>query len=541
MKRLYILIIVLFCLPYLHGQDTIALPSDQVEVVKNYEAIILQARKKTFSVDPTQRDYDPIVFNYAKKNPKVIEFERPAPIIQALSYRAEDDRPEDVKDGTVYGSYGTLNTLNAGAAFHYYIEDWIEAGFQVDHFSAKDNDIAFQKMGKTEASVYGGYYLNPRTKVKLNLHGGFDRFNTGALAIPDSIFSTQEINEYGANLNFSHTSFENLGLVVRSQLDFNRIDVRHDSLNESLLGARISILKSINDKINLEIPTHLTQLMGAFDENYFDLKLTPKVRFKADKYFGYVGALFVTGTEISAFRPLVHLTLPKLFEEVNVHVFAKAEYSRNGFHSLISDNPYLIPSSAFFYSPEIISKYGFSLDRDINRLNVFLSTSYVRLDSTVNYQFSAVAARRFVTQVVDRSEINIKAKLSYRLSSSFVARTFLKRRIFIEDDIVVTYVPEWTVGGALDYKSLNKKLDLSLSLKYLSSRNYSIFPSGIGEPAPSPMDGFMDVSASATYRINPSVEVFARGTNLLAPDGAQIWFGHPIFERQIWGGLRVNI
>ena len=540
MKLVYILFITLFFLPFLNGQDTIKLPSDKVEVVKNYEAIILQARKKNFTVEPVNRSYNPINFSYSKKNPKAIDFERPAPIIQALSYRAEDDRPDDVKDGSIYGSYGTLNTINAGAAFHYYIEDWIEAGFQVDHFSAKDNDLAFQKMGTTGANVYAGYYLNPRTKVKLNLHGAFDRFNTGIETLPDSILSEQVINEYGANLNFSHTSFENLGLVVRSQLDFNRIDVKHDSLNESLLGARVSILKSINDNVNLEIPASIRQLQGAFDENYFDLELTPKVRFKSEKYFGYVGAMFVNGTNVTAIRPLIHLTIPKLFEEVNVHLFADASYDRNGFHKLIDDNPFLIASETFFYSPEIVSRYGFSLDRDINKLNIYFSASYVKLDSTVNYNFVQLASRRFAMPVVDRSELNFKAKFSYRLSPMLSVNSYVKRRIFIEDEIVVNFVPEWTIGGGIDLKTINNKFDLSIDLKYLSLRN--IIGPVIGDPiGPTEMDGFLDVSASATYRINPSIEVFARGTNLLAPEGAQIWFGHPIFERQLWGGLRVNI
>ncbi|MBT8190944.1 MAG: hypothetical protein KJO29_10995, partial [Bacteroidia bacterium] len=202
MRKSAFVIILLFGAIVISAQenDTIRRPSDKVEVVKNYEAIILQAQKKEIDIKQREQTFTPVNFQYAQKSPKAIEFERPDPVIQALGYKENQRRDEDLKDGNIYGGYGNLNTINGGAAYHYYIEDWIEAGFKVDHFSAKNKDLAFQKFANTTSNLYAGYYFNPRTKIKLDLRGDFDRHYSDSLLVEDEFYTRQAYNRTGANL-----------------------------------------------------------------------------------------------------------------------------------------------------------------------------------------------------------------------------------------------------------------------------------------------------------------------------------------------------
>ena len=132
----FILITILFfcyCLKA-HSQDTTSIATEKVEVIKNYEAIIQQAKKKKLSEEALEKKMIDIEYKYQINSEAQLDFDRPEEIIRPVSYNEEQARKEDIKDGSIYGAYGNLSSLNFGAAYHYYIEDWINAGFKFDHF-----------------------------------------------------------------------------------------------------------------------------------------------------------------------------------------------------------------------------------------------------------------------------------------------------------------------------------------------------------------------------------------------------------------------
>ncbi len=518
--------------------DTINLPSDKVEVLKNYEAIILQAQRKSIGVEKRNLSFSPVAFSYSNKIPKSIDFDRPDPVIRALGFNMKAKESQDIKDGNIYGGYGNLKTLNAGAAYHYYIEDWIEAGFKVDHFSAEDPDFDFQKFRNTDAHLYGGYYLSPFTKVKLSANGSFQKHHTEGSMISDSLFSSQSLNGLGAKLDFTHTSFEKIGFVMRSFFSYDNLKQKEDDVSENLMSAGISILKKLNEKVAIEIPFvyesyKLNKTASELTNNLIQIR--PTIRIKNPKFNAKLGAQYVKNSDNSNINPILSVDVAHVFNEVNMSLTIDTKFQMNSLHSLSNVNPYYL-SNEIILLPSQEHNYSLGLNRDFDRLTADLSIAYVNYDSTYNIKYIE-PSKRFTADYVDRSELNLKLGLSYDLSDYVSARLQGLRRNFLEDDFIPRYIPNWEFEFGITALSSNKKFVASLDIKHIGSRKYSDI---IQEPD-SRLDAYQDLSVSIDYAINKHFGVYAKATNLLSPESAAIWFGHPILGRQFWGGIRFNI
>jgi len=145
-------------------QDSSSIATEKVEVIKNYEAIIQQAKEKEVGLN--EKTKDPVVINYSYSidNRAQLDFERPEEVVRPLTYKS-DHIDKDVKDGSFYGGYGNFKTLSLGAAYHYYIEDWLEAGFSYDHLSADNTERSYQKFNTNRGKFYASYFLGKKTKA----------------------------------------------------------------------------------------------------------------------------------------------------------------------------------------------------------------------------------------------------------------------------------------------------------------------------------------------------------------------------------------
>ena len=102
--------------------------------------------------------------------------------------------------------------------------------------------------------------------------------------------------------------------------------------------------------------------------------------------------------------------------------------------------------------------------------------------------------------------------------------------IFLED-LLLTYLPKFVLQFTGEQLLFNDKLVLNQGLIFNSSRNI------LSADMLFERDSFWDLSFKATYRISPSFEIFARGTNLLG-ERYDVWHSQFVFEKQIWGGLK---
>jgi len=542
-------LIYLLCLGSLvvSGQvDSTALEAEKVEVIKRYEAAILQARKKKISFAEEEKTFAPINYSYQVTTEKVIDFDRPDPEIKALSYKGEPTKTTDLKDGYVYGGYGTHNTVNAGAAYHYYIEDWLDAGFKIDHLSAQDSINSYASaISHTQGDVYLGHYLGKHTKVSLN---GFTKLmNHKTDVFTDETGPNVPINKFGGDFDFSHNVFESKGFSARLKAGYDyAVHKRDQEINDRTFTASANLFKSISNRLNIEVPVKYMSV-SAFELDTSkltrnDLILEPNLRYGNDNFLIKGGLQYIKGDSASYFFPIIDVSLPSIVADLSLRLFTESQYYRNSLFNLSDLNPYYYAFSTD-YSPNYLRSYKLEATYPLNEFSFTLGLAYNQYVNTPNFIESL--ERRGSASYIDRDEFSVQPRINYQLNEEVNFHIEADYNFFLTDLIAtgLYYVPEFRLQVGGEQLFLNDKLVISESLEYQSVRETSLS----GDPvAPSPVGplrvapSYTDLSLKVKYRISPSFDVFVKGTNLLGAEYFQ-WHRQAVFRQQIWGGLKFII
>jgi len=519
------------------AQDTTAIATEKVEVIKNYEAIIKQAQRKKINTEVPVIENRVIDFNYALNSEARLDFDRPDEIIRPVSYDPIQ-KTEDIKDGNVYATYGNYNSLGLGAAYHYYIEDWLDIGIKADHFSAKDNSLPHQKYNTTKAQFYGSYYLSQQTKA-----GAEFRFNSSDHFSPitttsDSLGATaQAFRSFGGALNLSSNVFESAGLSLRTRLDFDRLEQTVDTVDESLFKGEINVLKRINRDIALEIPAeyrhYSLNVLDMSRESLSDILLKPNIRYRSENYAVMLGAEYIKADSIGFIFPVFELRVDDIYADISVKFYTSSRYNRNSMHYLSGIDPYYITSDTPM-DVNYLRSYNLEVSKAYKDWTFSILASYNDYTGD-DMHIDRANLNRNLVQSLDRNEWRINPRIQYT-SSILSAQLGYTYNIFLDGtENILLYRPKSNVNLNLEESFMDGKLKLQQGLHYSSSRNID-HPSD----ADGLLDSFWDLSASVELSVVKNVQVFARGTNLLANE-YDIWFNHPVLTRQFWAGLSFNL
>lgn len=568
MKKLILITLLLGSVFHLQGQDTTGIPSENVEVIKRYQASIIQAKRKKLTFEKRESTKAPINYNYNISGEKIIDFERPAPEIRPLGYEGEPVTQHRLKNGYLYGGYGTHNTINAGAAYHYFIEDWLEAGFKVDHFSARgdtllkyrsevDKEIERLRYSNTEAKLYFGYHLGGHSVIRLS--GDLDLRNHNQNSLPsvigelDTIVDLQ-VNKQGGDLLFDHNTFEENGFALRFGGGYHTAQHRSDSYDDNFSYVELNIIKKLSEKLTAELPLQYDRssigsgvdtllLMPTFS----DYILRPNLRFKGQNYLAKLGLEYISGSNASYFMPIIDVSIDRVVSIVDLRIYTESDYHRNSFYNLIDEMPYLSSQRAD-YSSSYRRSYNLKPSVVYSDFNFGLNIAYRTFENEANYiGFSELG--RYEISYLDREEIGVTPELAYAPSEDIEFRVAVDYNGFLNQDSLITYRPQWATTFSGRQAFLKGKLKLQQDLIFLGARKHLERNSSLTEQFVE-LSSYMDVSLGIRYKISEAFDIYIQGTNLLPSGSGSIfstdphaanWRNYPILRQQIWAGLKLRI
>ncbi|NNL93975.1 MAG: hypothetical protein HKO66_17155 [Saprospiraceae bacterium] len=523
----------------LSGQDTTSIATENIQVIRNYEAIIQQAKQKKIGVEKADEQLVPINYSYNLKSEVDLDFDRPDPIIRPKTYKVPDPTNNDLKDGRIYGGYGNLSTLKLGGAYHYYIEDWVEAGFKVDHHSAADQSVDFQKYANTDGHLYLGYFLSNKTKATLEFRGGNSKHYSPAMAnVQDSIIQ-HNFNNQGATLGLSVNAFDHLGLSLRTRFSYDRIKQTNDDVQENRLRGELNLLKKINDNISLEVPAEIsrysfsTPLDTSFDKTYNDVQLSPFIRFKDNRFNVYGGLEIIATRDKTFYFPVFKFEMEDVFEEVDVSLFTESKYKRNNVFELSGIIPYYL-SVVSPLNPNYDRSFNLNLKRNSGHAVFNLQFGYHNYVGDLNVVHAAIFTRPSI-RTIDRKAFIISPSIGYNTKQTEL-NLKLDYSVFITvPQEEVFYRPSLYIDFSAAQYLFDRKLKLHQNIAFANSR---FIQNDID--ATTTLNSYVDLSVGFDFRVNNTISLFAQGTNLLA-NNYELWLGHPVFERQIWAGLKFDL
>lgn len=531
---LRIVCLAVFSTSAIYAQDTTAIATENIQVIRNYEAIIQQAKRKKVAVQKENSTLEAINFSYEINSNVNLDFERPEPVVRPKTYQLEDVTSKDLYDGRIYGGYGNYKSLTLGGGYHYYIEDWVEAGVKFDHMSANDSNFEFQKFANSDGELYFGYYLNSQNKVKALVRGGNSRHYSPLISEQDSAIQ-HNYNNYGATLSFDHNSFEKTGISLRTRLSYDQIKQTIDTTLENKFNAHLNLLKKINNEIALEIPFNYStyNFSSSIDTSYSDLSLSPFVRYYGNNFNLNIGAQFIFTGDDNFFFPTVRLEVPKIVEEVDLTLYTEGQYSRLNMSNLSDIIPYY-QTALTPLTPSFIKTYNLQVNRQIGFANAGLKISFNDYVNDIQI-VDLTTDTRPIVESISRNELSITPSLKMKNENNEFNFSVRYNLFLNVPQDSLTYLPSFEIDLSASHYFINRKLRLFESLSFNDNRNLSISDNLLVEP----LKSFLDLSLGLEYRIIKSVGVYARGTNLLA-NSYSMWYRHPVFERQFWGGIKVD-
>jgi len=522
-------------------RDTSDLQADNVHVYKSYEAIVAQAKKKSINIDATTTPKRDLNYSYNLKNKKDVDFERSSPMVQPLTYEVDGQIVKDVKDATAYLAYGNYNTVRAGAAYKYYIEDWMEAGFKVDHHSTHKNLAPLNNLNSTNGQLYLSYFLSPRTKLGIE---GFGTRTNRSLDAPlqDSTITFElPYRSIGAALNLSHTSFEKLGISARTRISYDKLkhtDINQNAIYEKQFDINTNIIKSFGESVNLEVDLNYTtfNLGQETPLKTNDLVLRPRINYSNTNFNLEGGIELIKTTNQNFIFPIARLDLFAIVQGIDISVFTDSEYYRTSMHHMSSMNPYMhigsLDSQASYRR-----SYNLQIAKDFSQLTPSLTVSYNDYVNDVFFTnrqlISDHTLSQFDVETYDRKEINIHPEVSYN-QEFFQLNLGLDYKHFLSDSVDVLYVPSLSVNFSASEKLFDNKLALTQLVQYSGTRQARGVDSEL-----TTLNTFLDFGLRAEYRVSDTFSVFGEGFNLLDSE-TQVWNGVANYGRNFWGGLKVR-
>ncbi len=567
MRNVYLFLFLVVSCTLAAQQDSTSIASEKVEVVKRYQASILQSNRKEIPFQKEETSKAPLSFNYNLTGEKIIDFERPDPEIRPIGFKGSTEVRKKMLNGYVYGGYGAHKTLPAGAAYHYYIEDWIDAGFRIDHFSAESSKSIETLNGQfnsayrdIQSSLYLGYHLGEQTKIRLE--GDYD-FNNRNVLVSDS--TDLNVRKLGGDFTFDHNVFEDNGFAVRLGAGYHSGFYSLDNFKDNSFTGKLNLIKQVTETITAELPvsfvrTAVNDSLSVLDSTSFvDLILQPNVRFRGQNFNAKVGLEYITNDVSTFFFPIIDLSMDRVISILDLRIYTESEYRRNSMYNLVDDVPYMI-SAVADYSASYVRSYNINPSADYLNFTFGLNLAY---RTYVNDFNPSATSQDFITSplslsgrynliYLDREEFRISPSVSWSNKENLSFNLQYNHNIFLTDSLGLFNKPSSTLSLTGEQKLLKSKLTFSQDLNLIGKRTHSAINNFGLIPVQElvVLSTYLDLGLGIKYRINDHIDISFRGVNLLQDnetvnidsevDYATEWLGYPILGRQFWGKLKLR-
>ncbi len=332
------------------------LPSEQVEVIKIFEAQLTESEKLPLS--PVLPEVDNTVKEQRYEVPsRTFNLEYPAPRIRPISYKTDEEIPD------VYNAYAKLGgglpkAVYGEGAYHTSIKrdgnSSYDLGLNVLHHSAdlSSGDVENQSFGLTKAEGTGTYYFQEGFAVGANLGFTSDRVSYYGYNFVDnnefenitkeSVKQLFSIFDLGAKIfNGEQTAGD---LNYSAGFDFYAMGDEFAS-NEQGFDLKANATKWINERHSFDIGlrTDFTWYNDTmeFSQTLHNYTISPAFTYHADMFKVKLGGRIISHDDEFQIFPDIEAVLNLTGNELAVFAGIEGGLKKNTFRTLADYNPYI--------------------------------------------------------------------------------------------------------------------------------------------------------------------------------------------------------
>jgi hypothetical protein len=526
----------------IHAQTE--LPSEQVQVVKDFDARLEQAERLSMApqlppFDTTQLEYDFII------QERILDYDYNSPKIRAIGVPRSESIP-------AYSTYalagygipnsplGNFNTTISGEDYRFFID--------ANHYGVDNrNNVETQFLSETNFQLGGQYQFHDLLAVK----GGLQyTFNVNDLYGYDS-----EIDSFSREDAARRFSTWQTNLAVFSPeatswgfsygVDFNYRNYSDNLESNENLTALDGVLRwEINEKniFNLDIESDFLSWENFKNQELNNFILRPTYTYQANRWSVEAGVFWAKAGEENILYPELMAQFALMDQKLVAFAGLSGNVQAQGFHHLTLRNPY--------YRPDSLSPLNNTWSLDIfagvkgrmQQLTYQFSASYQQVNQLAFFgpyttDFSGYDSRFFATLFDDGSITELSLYTSYPVTPKLTTSLNLSQKFVQLDQLEEPiHLPTFTTNLRTEYTIFNPSSTIWLDLRYQNGVS-AISGSNLDEIEQ--LDGLFDISIGADYFFSEHWGAFVHVYNA-TNNTRQQWINYPIIGRNVLGGLMVR-
>lgn len=511
------------------------LPSGQVDVIRNFEARLLESdpikiRPELPALDTSVRR---MTYNIASKT---FEVEYQPPKIRPIAMRGED-LPQGYNGYARLGG-GFPGSLLGEAAYNVNVEDKYNFGINVYHHSANNTkNLENQKFGYTNLGAHGTYYLEQGFGVNAhlgytidNVHFyGYNELNEGRdqpfVFEPEDVKQSFTTFDVGAQLFNSKRTEADFNYHAGFEAYFFGDDNFYNTASENGFKLDIGATKWFNEKhpFRINLITDFTGFQDTAKQSLNNFFLQPSFTFHGSVFKAKIGANIASHEDEFSLFPDIELSANIAGAVLGAFIGAEGSLQKNTFRSLSDYNPFIV-SRLQVENTRYMHYYG-GIRGNFQGIEYRAQIGYKQADDLALFLVNAdTIIPRFDVLYDTVNIVNINGTLTFPLSKELTILGTVNYNLYDpKNQEKAWHLPALTVNGGVRYSTMEGKL---LVKGDIFLENGVPYRNDQGDAES--LNALFDVSLGADYLFTSNIGAFVQINNL-ANNRRQRWQHYPMF------------
>lgn len=371
------------------------LPTENVEIVKDFEARLLESNK--IIVSPTL----PLLDTTTQRQTYVVP---PRPL--TVTYDAPKLRPiglktvkvEDAYNGYVKAGGGVPTAIYGEAGYYFKSGEKFDGKAWFRHHSqSATRSLANQKFFNNDGQISANIYLPKDLAVEGKIGYSYDRVHYYGYDHDSTEFSDERTRQdfktvdVGARLYNSERTTGDISFSVTPKLYVLR---DYKSNRETGFDLNLTASKWFAEKhpLRLTIRTDMTSFNDTVTQNLNNIYLQPSFTYHADFIKVKVGANFASNRDVFSIFPDVEVTLRVFGDGIQLFGGLSGDLRKNTYRSMSEYNPFLNIRGSKLRNTRYDNYYG-GVKGDLGWLSYTGQAMYAKASDLALYQTQFVAQR----------------------------------------------------------------------------------------------------------------------------------------------------
>ena len=531
------IILICFCFGLSNAYAQPDLPSEEVEVIKDFEAKLEETER--LNVDPGL----PLLDTTSRR----LTYDIPTSSV-TVDYLPPKLRPiatKGEKVGAAYNGYlklgyGTPNSPLADLGYTYSKDQNLVIGGQVFHHSANNSDIENQRFSHTFGKAFGSYYFDQGFAVQANLGYDVDEVHYFGYDHETTEYSRDEVQQqyktFDARARFFNGERTVGDINYDAVLDFYTISDNFAS-SENAVKLDFGGTKWFNDAhaLKINLITDFTAFDDTSKQTLNNFLLQPNFTYHGGSWSFKAGVNLTSHKDKFRLFPDVEGAVKILGNKLTAFAGATGDLQKNTLRSLTDYNPFLLTRFQL-RNTEVLDFYG-GVRGNIKIFDYSIQGGFKNADNLALFQdafpsLNPIDSLKFATIYDDADIIYVKGSVTLRPIKGLEILAVLSQNFYslsVEDK--AWHLPAFEFNTAASYRLLEDKLKLKAEMFIQDGVPFLALNGEEGE-----LNALFDLSLGAEYDISKNFGLFA-SVNNIASNKRERWHRYRSYGINVMGGL----